>query len=209
VSPPGSAAGRHPHTGPTTTPTATTAASLTVPHGTDKPAQRRCVRCLEWFEPEGRYDYVCTSTCNAVPPELTGICPICGATFTAKRQDKRTCGTAKCKKALQRRAAKSERWALAAKVVPLYHRDGKQLRLCECGCRKPLTGAAQQRFYDDACRKRSSRRRRPGSMSHLVEGPARDTRVVHESGHGEIRANDSGAPNNINKANSDTLGRVS
>jgi ribosomal protein S27AE len=164
--------------------------------------KRRCVRCGEWFEPEGRYDYVCTSTCAPDAAELTGVCPICGETSTAARRDKRTCGKAGCKKALQRKAAKSERWALAAKVVPLYHRDGKPLRLCECGCRKPLTGAAQQRFHDDACRKRHARRR-PTSMSHLTGEVPRDTRVNPESGQGQLQANDSGPFNKIEKANSD------
>jgi hypothetical protein len=33
-------------------------------------------------------------------------------------------------------------------------------RQCECGCGEPLEGAGQQRFVNDAHRKRASRRRR-------------------------------------------------
>jgi hypothetical protein len=170
------------------------------------PSRRQCVLCHEWFTTEGFYDFVCSSTCTVEPPELTGVCPVCGVTFTTARADKRTCGQARCQKALQRKAPRGDRWQFAAKVVPLHHRDGQVLRLCACGCRKPLTGAAQQKFHSEACRKRSTRRRRPGSMSPLDEDLNPDTRGARESGHGEIRPNDSGASNKINRAKSDAGG---
>jgi hypothetical protein len=170
--------------------------------------RRQCVRCHKWFEIEGPHDYVCSATCEwPTPVALTGVCPICGNTFTAARRDKRTCGKARCTKALQRQAARSDRWAVAAKVVPLYHQGGRTLRLCECGCRRPLTGAPQQRFVDDVCRKRSSRRRPSsvGSVSHLAGGATRDTRGARQSGHAQLRVNDSGGSNKINRPKSDTL----